>query len=87
MCVFLSCSSISAHIIWGKSDERVYTMIQRYNDTIMDFMMDVQINLLSRVPIYVQVVDQIKHKIATGDLKPGDQLPTVRQLAAILCLI
>ena len=59
-------------------------MIQRYNDTIMDFMMDVQINLLSRVPIYVQVVDQIKHKIATGDLKPGDQLPTVRQLAAKL---
>jgi GntR family transcriptional regulator len=32
----------------------------------------------------VQLIDQIKHKIAAGALKPGDQLPTVRQLAADL---
>ncbi len=35
-------------------------------------------------PIYIQIMNQIKHKIATGDLAPGDQLPTVRQLAADL---
>lgn len=35
-------------------------------------------------PIYIQIMNQIKHKIATGDLVPGDQLPTVRQLAADL---
>jgi len=29
-------------------------------------------------------MEQIKHQIATGKLKPGDQLPTVRQLAADL---
>jgi GntR family transcriptional regulator len=27
---------------------------------------------------------QVKHAVATGELKPGDQLPTVRQLAADL---
>jgi GntR family transcriptional regulator len=29
-------------------------------------------------------MDQIKHFIASGELQPGDQLPTVRQLAADL---
>ena len=35
-------------------------------------------------PIYEQLVAQIKHMIATGTLRPGDQLPTVRQVAADL---
>ncbi|MBN1265060.1 MAG: GntR family transcriptional regulator [Anaerolineales bacterium] len=46
--------------------------------------MQINIDLLSKVPIYVQVIDQIKHKIAAGTLQPGDQLPTVRQMAADL---
>jgi GntR family transcriptional regulator len=46
--------------------------------------MNLEISFTSHVPIYVQLTDQIKHKIATGELKPGDQLPTVRQLAADL---
>ncbi len=45
---------------------------------------DIEISFRSRVPIYVQLMDQIKHQIATGQLSPGDQLPTVRQLAADL---
>ena len=36
------------------------------------------------MPIYIQIMDQIKHKIAVGLLKPGDQLPTVRQMATDL---
>lgn len=32
-------------------------------------------------PIYRQLKRQIKHAIATGALEPGDQLPTVRDLA------
>jgi GntR family transcriptional regulator len=32
----------------------------------------------------MQIMVQIKHMIATGTLKPGDQLPTVRQMAADL---
>ena len=43
--------------------------------------MDFRIDLNSGVPIYTQIVDRVKHMIATGELKPGDQLPTVRQLA------
>ena len=35
-------------------------------------------------PIYVQIMDQIRQMVASGALKPGDQLPTVRQLATDL---
>jgi len=33
------------------------------------------------VPIYRQIIDQIRYQIATGALKDGDQVPSVRQLA------
>ncbi len=46
--------------------------------------MQIEIDLLSKIPIYVQIIDQVKHMIATGSLKPGDQLPTVRQMATDL---
>jgi GntR family transcriptional regulator len=46
--------------------------------------MQIEIDLLSKIPIYVQIIDQIKHMIATENLKPGDQLPTVRQMATDL---
>ena len=32
-------------------------------------------------PIYLQIVDAIKMQIAQGALKPGDQVPAVRELA------
>jgi GntR family transcriptional regulator len=35
-------------------------------------------------PIYAQIMDRIKHLVATGVLKPGDQLPTIRQLSVDL---
>jgi GntR family transcriptional regulator len=38
----------------------------------------------SREPIYTQIVEQVQHLVAARRLKPGDQLPTVRQLAADL---
>ena len=46
--------------------------------------MNIEINFRSGIPIYVQIIDQIKHMIATGELQPGTQLPTVRQMAADL---
>lgn len=46
--------------------------------------MDIKINFRDHVPIYIQLMSQIKHLIATSELQPGDQLPTVRQLAADL---
>jgi GntR family transcriptional regulator len=38
----------------------------------------------SGVPIYLQIMDRIKHLVATGTLKAGDQLPTIRQLSVTL---
>lgn len=38
----------------------------------------------SGVPVYRQIIDMVFSGIATGSLRPGDQLPTVRQLAVDL---
>jgi GntR family transcriptional regulator len=43
--------------------------------------MPIKIDFRSGIPIYIQIMDQIRQMVANGDLKPGDQLPTVRQLA------
>jgi GntR family transcriptional regulator len=40
----------------------------------------------SGVPLYRQVIEQVKVGIARGSLGPGDQLPTVRQLAVDLSI-
>jgi GntR family transcriptional regulator len=37
-----------------------------------------------REPIYLQIVDQVKSMVASGAMKPGSQLPTVREVAAEL---
>jgi len=41
----------------------------------------IQIDFRSGVPIYVQIMDQVKQQVLSGGLVPGDQLPTVRALA------
>ena len=38
------------------------------------------------VPIYVQLRDQIAAAIGRGDLKPGEQLPTMREVAVTLAI-
>ena len=38
------------------------------------------VNGSSMVPIYEQIVDQIKAMIVSGELKPDDILPSVRSL-------
>jgi GntR family transcriptional regulator len=35
----------------------------------------------SGVPIYVQIVEQVRHAVDVGGLRPGEGLPTVRRLA------
>ncbi|PZD96375.1 GntR family transcriptional regulator [Paenibacillus sambharensis] len=46
--------------------------------------MIIQLDLESDIPIYRQLVNQIIEGIATGLLNPGEQLPSVRSLAADL---
>jgi GntR family transcriptional regulator len=43
--------------------------------------MMLQINFKSGMPIYLQVVDQIKAAAASGALQPGEALPSIRPLA------
>ena len=43
-------------------------------------------NPSSGVPIYLQLMEQIKHAIETGALRPGEQLPGIRPLAEELVI-
>ncbi len=43
-----------------------------------------EVDFRSGIPIYVQLVEQVQAFLASGALSPGDQLPTVRQLASEL---
>src|SRR5215469_10047392 len=36
------------------------------------------------LPVYLQIVDQVRRAVAIGVLKPGEQLPTVKQIASDL---
>ncbi|HEY1428633.1 MAG TPA: GntR family transcriptional regulator [Candidatus Tumulicola sp.] len=40
----------------------------------------------SGVPIYLQIIEQIKRSVALGVLQAGEQLPTVKQLALDLTI-
>jgi GntR family transcriptional regulator len=44
----------------------------------------IELDFRSHVPIYSQIVEQVKQLVTRGALQPGQQLPTVRQLAADL---
>jgi GntR family transcriptional regulator len=45
-----------------------------------------RLNLQSGVPVYRQIMDQVRGGMASGSLVAGDQLPTVRQLAVDLAI-
>jgi len=45
-----------------------------------------RLNASSGVPLYLQLMEQVKHAVATGALRPGDQLPTIRALAQELVM-
>jgi GntR family transcriptional regulator len=46
--------------------------------------MQITLDFRSGQPIYIQIMDQIRQMVENGELKRGDQLPTVRQLATDL---
>jgi GntR family transcriptional regulator len=43
-----------------------------------------RLNPASTVPVYIQLMEQVKHAVETGALRPGDQLPGMRKLAESL---
>ncbi len=45
-----------------------------------------RVNPSSGVPLYLQLMEQVKHGIETGALRPGEQLPGIRPLAEELVM-
>lgn len=46
----------------------------------------VQINTGSPEPIYRQLIEQVRRRVAAGQLKAGDEIPSVRELAQALAV-
>ena len=45
-----------------------------------------RINHSLAIPLYVQLIDQVKHSIQIGALRPGERLPTIRRVAEDLVM-
>jgi GntR family transcriptional regulator len=45
-----------------------------------------RLNPSSGVPVYLQLIEQVKHAIETGAVRAGEQLPSVRQVAEELVI-
>jgi GntR family transcriptional regulator len=43
--------------------------------------MRILLNFKSGKPVYLQIVDQVKAAVASGAVRPGDPLPSIRPLA------
>lgn len=43
--------------------------------------MKINISMVSQIPIYEQIEAQIRERILSGELKPGDCLPSIRLMA------
>jgi GntR family transcriptional regulator len=43
-------------------------------------------NPSSGVPVYLQLIEQVKHAVDVGALSPGDQLPAIRRVAEDLVI-
>ncbi len=52
----------------------------------MDHAHFVHINTGSPEPIYRQLIEQVKRRVAAGQLKAGDEIPSVRELAQALAV-
>ena len=48
--------------------------------------MILHLNPASGIPLYLQLIEQVKHAIETGAIEAGEQLPSVRQMAEDLVI-
>jgi GntR family transcriptional regulator len=49
-------------------------------------MLHFQMDMATGVPVYRQLMEQIRHYVASGVLAAGDQLPSIRELARALAV-
>jgi len=66
--------------------DKTNTIEQKMTAMVQDRRFQVRLDPHSGVPAYRQIIDQILGGIAAGLLRPGAQLPTVRQLAVDLAI-
>jgi GntR family transcriptional regulator len=45
-----------------------------------------RINQFSGIPLYIQLMEQVKHAVETGALRDGEQLPAIRKIAEDLVM-
>jgi GntR family transcriptional regulator len=45
-----------------------------------------RINQFSGIPLYIQLMEQVKHAVETGALRDGEQLPAIRKVAEDLVM-
>ena len=45
-----------------------------------------RVNPSSGIPLYLQLMEQVKHAVETGALREGDRLPTIRKVAEDLVM-
>ncbi|HEV2528809.1 MAG TPA: GntR family transcriptional regulator [Thermomicrobiales bacterium] len=48
--------------------------------------LDLHVDPRSGTPVYQQIVRQVRHALRLGVLRPGDRMPTVRELTAVLAI-
>ena len=61
-------------------------MTAKANSTAARLPFQFVLDLRSGVPVYRQLIDQVRTGVALGSLTAGDQLPTVRQMAVDLAI-
>ena len=61
--------------------DRIIDMLYRYTDTVF-----FKLNPTTGQPLYLQLMQQIRHATESGALQDGDQLPGIRTLAEELIL-
>ena len=49
-------------------------------------MITLRLDTRSGVPPYLQIVQQVRHALVAGVLRPGDQLPTVKEVVTQLAI-
>jgi GntR family transcriptional regulator len=66
----------------GGGDEKTAPSGRAAAASLIEFRLDAA----SGVPTYLQLVQQVEHALRLGYLKPGDQLPKVRDVVALLAI-
>jgi GntR family transcriptional regulator len=49
-------------------------------------LIDLRVDPRTGTPVYLQIVQQVRNALRLGVLRPGDQMPTVRELVATLAI-